>query len=196
MKKYWFYVLWFGFAVILPLISVQGQNGIDFNHRRFEKALDKELNTDNFVIQELKKPDSMQQSGKYFKVYSQEDPSKTVYAYVGRVNTCRAGGCSSGGQSAKAGAEYFDYFILFSKQDKVENIRVFNYQATYGFEITARGWLKQFIGYKGDTDLKAGNEIDAISGATKSVQAITKDVQLRTHEIQKITKALKTSASR
>ncbi len=52
--------------------------------------------------------------------------------------------------------------------------------ATHGQEITARGWLKQFIGYNGSESLKVDKNIDTISGATISVYAITSDIKLIT----------------
>lgn len=175
----------------LPLIVVQGQNAIDYEHRRFEKAIKKTLDTKNFRLYQpeyFKKSSIPKEStGKYFKAIANNDTSEFIYAYAGRVNTCRTGGCNAGNQSKDMGAEYFDYFILFTENNEVKQVEVFNYQATYGFEITSRGWLKQFKGFSGETELKPGNEIDAISGATKSVESITKDVMLRTEEIRMLT---------
>lgn len=73
--------------------------------------------------------------------------------------------------------EYFDYFILFDSNLGVKKIRVYNYQATHGHEVGGKGWLKQFVGYKGDEKLEYGKNIDSISGATISANAITYNVQ-------------------
>ncbi|MCK4920537.1 MAG: FMN-binding protein [Bacteroidales bacterium] len=54
-----------------------------------------------------------------------------------------------------------------------------NYQATHGQEVTSPGWLKQFVGYDGIKSLVVGREIDAISGATISADAITMNLQRR-----------------
>ena len=191
MKKTFFKALSVLLLAFLPLLVTQGQNAIDYEHRRFEKAIRKTLDTKNFRLfqpEHFKSPDSAKSSGKYFKAIATSDSSSYVYAYTGRVNTCRTGGCNAGNQSKDMGAEYFDYFILFSKNHEVLLVEVFNYQATYGFEITSKGWLKQFTGFSGETELKPGNEIDAISGATKSVESITKDVMFRTEKIRKLTK--------
>jgi Na+-translocating ferredoxin:NAD+ oxidoreductase RnfG subunit len=79
--------------------------------------------------------------------------------------------------SADEDFEYFDYYIIFDQALKVEKIRVYNYQATHGHEVGGKGWLKQFIGYKGETKLEYGKNIDSISGATISANAITYNVQ-------------------
>lgn len=107
--------------------------------------------------------------------------SPISYIYVGRVNSCRAGGCSSpAGTLTGATSEYFDYFILFNQQKAVQLVRVFNYRATHGHEISARGWLRQFIGYNGSSKLKVNKNVDAIAGATIYVHAITADIESKT----------------
>jgi len=70
--------------------------------------------------------------------------------------------------------------LYFSIQKTVQLVEVYNYQATHGYEITAKGWLKQFVGYSAKDTLLVNKDIDGISGATISVFAITEDVQLKT----------------
>ena len=55
-------------------------------------------------------------------------------------------------------------------------VRVFNYAATHGQEVSVKRWLDQFAGHDGAKPLRAGKEIDGISGATISVNAIVADV--------------------
>ncbi|MCF8392078.1 MAG: FMN-binding protein, partial [Bacteroidales bacterium] len=87
--------------------------------------------------------------------------------------------------SLRVESEYFDYFILFDAAKTVELVRVFNYQASHGQEVTAPGWLRQFVGYGGQEGLVVGREIDAISGATISADGITMDLQKRCRDIRK-----------
>ena len=65
-------------------------------------------------------------------------------------------------------------------------VEIFNYQATYGYEITNKRWLKQFIGFGEDELLEVGKNIDAISGATISVHAITYDIQEKTDFLRQL----------
>ena len=60
---------------------------------------------------------------------------------------------------------------------KILKVKVLDYQSEYGYEICAKNWLKQFIGKKG-CEVNYGNDIDAISGATVSGNAIVTDVQM------------------
>ncbi len=119
--------------------------------------------------------------GKYFKVSSISPDSNLKYVYVGRVKTCRAGGCSiKANPQNDTESEYFDYFILYDASIAVQLVKIFNYHATHGHEVSAKNWLKQFKGYKGDTDLIPGKNVDAISGATISVDALTFDIYHKT----------------
>ena len=81
--------------------------------------------------------------------------------------------------------EYFDFFIVFTEVGDVEAIKVFKYEATHGHEVTARGWLKQFRSYTGESDLVVGKDINGISGATTSVYSITYEIQERTKRLKK-----------
>jgi hypothetical protein len=117
--------------------------------------------------------------GKFFEAGC--DSSITITVYIGRVNSCRAGGCSSQLITDSEGNfEYFDYFIIYDAEKKIKSVRVFNYEATHGQEITIRKWLDQFTGYNGNKPLRVGREIDSISGATISVFGLVADIQQKT----------------
>ncbi len=82
--------------------------------------------------------------------------------------------------------EYFDYLIVFDSGLSVQQVKIYNYQATHGQEVTNKGWLKQFQGYNGSRPLTVGKSIDAISGATVSVSEITSDIQEKTQLLKKL----------
>lgn len=168
---------------------VWGQGEIEYQNRTLKKALSKDGVSDFSHLSELKVADSLLQKhrivGKFFEVTA--NAGKYKYIYTGRVNSCRAGGCSTSGETSDTGnGEYFDYFILFDEGKTVQIVKVFNYQATHGYEITARGWLKQFSGHDGSEPLQVNKNVDAISGATISVNAITEDVELKTDLLQRL----------
>jgi Na+-translocating ferredoxin:NAD+ oxidoreductase RnfG subunit len=130
--------------------------------------------------------------GKYFTFGQQTSHQPYQYIYLGRVNSCRSGGCSVETYKPEEEAgEYFDYFILFDAACMIRQVRVYNYQATHGQEITAAGWLRQFIGYNGEKELNAGKNIDAISGATISVDGITHDIQDKTNLLKQLVQTSK-----
>lgn len=99
------------------------------------------------------------------------------FAWQGRVFTCGHGGCAVAIPGrATIGFEYFDYFILYNEDASVASVRIYDYRATYGHEVCSKAWLKQFNGYCAIGMLRPGKEVDAISGATVSVNAISFDV--------------------
>lgn len=160
------------------------QPSIDYKPKSLIKALQKDGISNFSNVKEFAVNDSIIENplinGKFFQI---EDISncRYKYIYIGRVNSCRAGGCSiENNKETNGNSEYFDYFILYDENKTVKVVKVFNYQATHGQEITSNGWLKQFSGYSGNESLQVNKNIDAISGATISVYAITLDVELKT----------------
>lgn len=120
-------------------------------------------------------------NGKFFSINCGDD--EIAFVYIGRVNSCRAGGCSIS-RPHSGEFEFFDYFTIYDTSLTVIQVSVYNYEATHGHEITARGWLKQFIGYKTGLKLETGKNIDAISGATISVNGIVDDIKEKTHLLE------------
>lgn len=170
-------------------LAASGQIEIDYQNKRLIGNLKKNGISDFAQLHEIKVdqkslPDIQ---GKYFSVESGSGGSVVKYIYVGRVNSCRIGGCCNTSNIAvDVESEYFDYFILFDSAKTVRLVDVYNYEATHGYEITAKGWLKQFIGFSGKDTLLVNKDVDGISGATISVFAITEDVQVKTKLLKSV----------
>ena len=182
MKKSFILIFW----LLIPFASFC-QSEIDYQNKRFINSLKKNGITGFSQLEEiscnLKEHPEFQ--GKFFRILNNSKVSEVKYVFVGRVNSCRAGGCSiSGNKLVNAESEYFDYCIFFDSSKTVKQVEVFNYQATHGYEITAKGWLKQFTGFSGKDSLVVNKDIDSISGATISVYAITSDVQEKTRMLK------------
>ena len=130
----------FFFVLNIVSLSVTFSNEIDYEHRALLKALDKMNN--NSELTEIHIPQEFEiqlnGEGKYFQTSGNE----IAYVYVGRVNSCRSGGCSAPGVDVNTSFEYFDYYIFYDSRGAVEQVKIFNYQATHGQEITLkRDWL-------------------------------------------------------
>ncbi len=183
-------IVFWGIFIVFGLSF--GQDAINYEHKSVFKILRKVTRMENPQMVPLKLLPSVESKeeirGKYFSIVETNNENTQYYLYIGRVNSCRAGGCSSssGQPIENPEYEYFDYFILFDTIATVRLVKVFNYEATHGQEITARGWLKQFSGYSASKSLEVGKNIDAISGATVSVYAITLDVQDKTRLLRKM----------
>ncbi len=169
--------------LIIGLTSILSGNNsgddINFKPRLLLKELGNLYCDQDFQLREIHLNDpGCDIKGKFFEVSCKDKSISTVY--IGRVNSCRSGGCSNQITRVETDSEFFDYFILFDSEKKIKAIRVYNYEATHGQEITVKGWLNQFLGYDGSSSLRAGKEIDAIAGATISVFGLIADVQEKT----------------
>ncbi len=112
-----------------------------------------------------------------FQIFELKKQSKTIgYITLNRTNACRVGGCSRPTTNAKSTAyEKFYYLCIFDSSLGILKVKVLEYESEYGYEITARGWLKQFE--KANLkQFKYGENIDALSGATVSAQSIINDI--------------------
>ncbi len=171
--------------------STIGKKDIDYNNKRVIKKISKVIDKKEFILLANENLNSKSEhfTGKFFNVASEDSIVSDTTVYIGRVKSCRAGGCNNVDSNSNDTAiyEYFDYFIVFDANKTVMRVYVFNYQSPHGYEITSRSWLKQFIGYgRGEDTLKVGKNIDSISGATISVNSITFDVQEKTNFLKSL----------
>ena len=182
----------YGFTLIFGLLIALasfGQNEIDYQNKRIISGLKKSGVSGFSQLEEINRNlnDHSEIQGKFFRVLNHSEDSEVKYVFVGRVNSCRTGGCSNSSKiQANPESEYFEYCIFFDSEKTVKQVEVFNYQATHGYEITSKGWLKQFIGFSGKDSLEVNKNIDGISGATISVFAITDDVQQKTKMLKSL----------
>jgi len=178
-------------TLLLVTTSVSfAKGGINYKHKSIEKTLIKTCKLINPELIEIRVTGSITGdttlSGKFFTIKSNNTDSNISHLYIGRVNSCRAGGCSRPDASPWGESEYFDYMVCYTKTGEVALVKIFNYQATHGYEVTAKGWLKQFIGFSSDDKLEVGHNIDSISGATISVNGITADIEDKTAILHKV----------
>lgn len=151
---------------------------LDFNQKKLQKLIMKTYELENYELLKANVPNCNFRHGELFFVKSNDNQKRLIY--IGRVNSCRSGGCSleiaSDSETDLEEFEYFDYVIFFDSTITIQKVVIFNYQATHGYEVTAKSWLKQFNRYNGMSELVVGKNVDAISGATISVYAITDDI--------------------
>lgn len=79
--------------------------------------------------------------------------------------------------SSKGKNDYFDYMVLLNENMEIKKVVVLMYRSTYGGEIMAKSWLKQFIGKVKGEEMEFGKDIDGISGATISAPSMAKGVK-------------------
>lgn len=73
--------------------------------------------------------------------------------------------------------DLFDYLIIVNNNAVIEKVDVIKYRSEHGGEIASKKWLNQFENYSSG-ELKYGDDISAISGATISAKSITADIPI------------------
>lgn len=167
-------------------LALRAESIVDVNNKVLKKEIRKYFPDYQYTLDEISLPDNVSVAGKYFYVNSPKTNPDLKYIYMGRVFTVR--GTSKNDHSPDNSSEFFDYFILFDTQQVIKSVRIYRYQATHGEGVSASGWLRQFVGYSAQKRLEVGRDVDAISGATLSVNNITADIQSKTRILQEITR--------
>lgn len=177
-------------STMLLAFGLTALQTMDFYPPSLQKELQVEFQTEfqrrdstTTRLKELVLSDIAQSQVPMGKFYTVSNANSSQFVYIGRVNACRAGGCTdpSLAEMSDEAYEYFDYFICYDSAYTVQEVKVYNYQATHGQEITSKNWLKQFRKYDGTHKLVTGKNIDGISGATISVEAIVYDIEQKTN---------------
>ncbi len=76
--------------------------------------------------------------------------------------------------------EYIDFATFFDGEGRVTRVEVVAYREPYGEGIRSKRFRKQFVGKEADSGFRPGHDIDVISGATLSAQAMAKAVKRAT----------------
>lgn len=163
-----------------PLFKCNAQTRVNFRPVMLDREIKSHLNNDDLIFTDIDELENSTEDGKFFLVQN-KGTNTLVYIYIGRIYSCRADGCDLKDYILKQNSsEYFDYFILFNSEGIINSVRVYNYQATHGQEVSAKSWLRKFRGYNGEHNFTGKNRIDAIAGATISSTGIVNDISLRT----------------
>ena len=80
------------------------------------------------------------------------------------------------------------FLCVFDNSGKVQHSSVIKYREPYGGEVGSRKWQDQFISYTDSSSYKVGKDISGISGATLSVNSLTKGIHKLSILIHKIIK--------
>jgi len=76
--------------------------------------------------------------------------------------------------------EYIDFATFFDGEGRVTRVEVVAYREPYGEAIRSQRFREQFIGKEAESGFRPGHDIDVISGATLSANAMAKAVKRAT----------------
>jgi Na+-translocating ferredoxin:NAD+ oxidoreductase RnfG subunit len=144
---------------IALLISLETPSIYSVTKKRADKVLSKYWEDEEYNLSRVTLIGSDQP-----EIYSVQQGNSRPFAYVlfaeamGKVDT-------------------FTYLIIFNPDGIIEKVSVLLYRENYGGEIGSKRFLKQFNGKSNGMSMEYNQDIDGISGATISVQAITRAVR-------------------
>lgn len=108
-------------------------------------------------------------------------------AWVGMADGKRVGWVLSDHVIGKY--ELIDYAAGFGADGTMTGIEILVYRESHGAEIRTPGWRRQFVGRKGPDQLRFGDDIRSISGATMSCEHVTEGAQRLSVVVQHLAKA-------
>lgn len=155
----------------IPPISIE---------KSLSSEIKKTLGKADFSLVPVLIPDKFKVNGKFYFINSGAN-EQLKYAYMGRLITGRSGNSVDSEVS-----DFLDYIIFFSPLFQVLKVKIVRFNSAHGAEVCSSAWLKQFIGYTPAKSLMVGKNIDAISGATATVNGITFDIQSKTKILNEI----------
>lgn len=85
--------------------------------------------------------------------------------------------------------ELIDYAAGFSADGATLGVEILAYRESHGSEIRGASWRRQFLGRKGPSELRFGDDIRNISGATLSCEHVTQGVQRLSAIVQRLVAA-------
>ena len=86
--------------------------------------------------------------------------------------------------NVKGKSQPITYAVFFDSQGMVEGSHIIKYREPIGGEVSNQYWLNQFFGKSWESDYKIGSDIDGISGATISVNAVTRGIHRSTYIVE------------
>ncbi len=69
------------------------------------------------------------------------------------------------------------FMVILDEQGDIQSVFVIKYRESHGGEVTNQNWLNQFMHRNAESGYLSGKDIDGISGATLSVNALNKGVK-------------------
>lgn len=169
LKNSWFTLLLFPAIVLLIAGNTLGADVLSRDQvlkNAFPLA-------ETFVRQVLRLSD--EQMKKLSEESGQKISSRFVTVYVAKKDDETLGYGFIGYTKGKS--SFIKYFVAIAPDGKIHSIEIMSYRGEKGSEVRHEIFKKQFVGKSLGSNIKVGADINAISGATISSQAVTNSVR-------------------
>lgn len=143
--------------------------------KRINKKLDKFFDDAEYEKEAFQIHDSIsQKTNSYFYRLLNEKGNKEAIMVITIANACRIGGCDVEHEEGDE-FEQFYLFSIYNNNGELLDIKILDYQAEHGYEVTSKWWLKQFKKSWGE-QFEYNKNVDGISGATVSVKSMIREM--------------------
>ena len=167
------------------LLSNSSDNYLELYGKKINKEIKKVFEKDeiHFEVFDLMQDTGLEDDNSFYKLIS--DNKIIGFANINKVNACQIGGCNRPDLLNTTRYDHFYYMAVFDINLSILKITVLDYQSEYGYEICSKNWLKQFKGSP-DKYFEYDENIDAISGATVSAEAMVDEINILNRKIKEI----------
>ena len=155
------------------IINLEGPSIYSTTKKRADKVLSKYWQDEEYNLSRVRLSSAAQP-----EIYSVQQGNSKPFAFVLFAE-------------AMGKVDNFTYLIVFTPNGIIENVSVLLYKENYGGEIGSKRFLRQFNGKSNGIKMEYNEDIDGISGATISVQAITRAVKENSIKFAKLLDELK-----
>lgn len=167
-----FYI--FLFNIILPFGDIDSGSFSDKIAKLVQKQVDKTFKSETNLTQFYPNVKDNYALNSTFYYIRTNDKQLQGIAVIIHANGCFLGGCSLD-TSFESRFEKFYLLNIYNTKKELSNLIVLDYPGEHGYEISAKWWLKQFLGDISKPFVYRKN-IDAISGATVSAQSVVMEL--------------------
>lgn len=154
--------------------------------KKINKEIKRIFKDENLKINKfsLSDPALITDESSFYQIESSD--KVTGYIYINRVNACITGGCDRPGLLQTVRYDHFYYMAVFDIDLSILKLTILDYQSDHGYEICSKNWLNQFKG-NSDRVFVYNKNVDAISGATVSVNALIDEINILTDQLPDFT---------
>lgn len=101
------------------------------------------------------------------------DQNSLGFLFIKEVKACNLNGCSADKLlNNNLGSEYYDIAVFTDRDMHIQKVKVLDYFSDYGYEIASKRYLKKFQEKNVCEFSKDAPQVDGISGATISYNAL------------------------
>lgn len=172
LLKFILFIILFIPGINFSNVEISFPNNVE---KRIHKKLNKFFDDSEYEKNVLHIHDSItsKTNSYFYELTSKKDDEKAIMI-ITIANACRIGGCDVEHEDGDEFEQFYLYSI-YNNNGELLDIKILDYQAEHGYEVTSKWWLKQFKKSWGE-HFEYNKNVDGISGATVSVKSMIREM--------------------